>query len=58
MKIGILGTGQVAQTLGRGFIAHDHDVMLGTRNVAKLCDWQRENPRASVGSFADAALAP
>ena len=29
--------------------------MLGTRHVEKLADWRTENPKAGVGSFADAA---
>jgi len=33
MKIGILGSGVVAQTLGVGFLRHGHGVMLGTRKV-------------------------
>jgi hypothetical protein len=55
MKIGILGSGVVAQALGSGFISHGHGVMLGTRNPAKLGDWRQKNPNATVGSFADAA---
>lgn len=29
--------------------------MLGTRDVTKLTDWQKENPGGKAGSFADAA---
>jgi 8-hydroxy-5-deazaflavin:NADPH oxidoreductase len=55
-KIGILGSGIVARTLGDGFLKHGHEVMLGTRDQAKLADWQRESSgRGQVGSFADAA---
>jgi len=55
MRIGIIGSGDVAQSLATGFLKHGHDVMLGTRHVEKLADWRTENPKAGVGSFADAA---
>jgi predicted dinucleotide-binding enzyme len=55
MKIGIIGSGVVAQTLGGGFLKHGHDVVLGTRETAKLAAWAQANPRGRVGSFADAA---
>jgi 8-hydroxy-5-deazaflavin:NADPH oxidoreductase len=55
MKIGIIGSGTVAQTLGAGFIKHGHEVVLGTRETAKLEDWRKKNPKAKLGSFADAA---
>ena len=55
MKIGILGSSVVAQTLGGGFLKHGHDVILGTRNPGKLKDWQTKNEAGRVGSFADAA---
>jgi ketopantoate reductase len=35
MKIGILGSGGVAQTLAAGFLTHGHDVTLGTRHPDK-----------------------
>jgi hypothetical protein len=55
MKIGILGSGSVAKTLGAGFIKHGHEVMLGTRDSAKLSDFIKATPQAKVGSSADAA---
>lgn len=55
MKIGVLGSGSVAQTLAAGFVTHGHDVAVGTRNPAKLADWQKANAAARVCSFADAA---
>jgi predicted dinucleotide-binding enzyme len=55
MKIGILGSGAVAKTLGAGFLKHGHAVALGTRDPAKLAEWKALNPQASVGSFAEAA---
>src|SRR5215470_11986167 len=54
MKIGVLGSGDVARTLGGGFLKHGHEVMMGTRDPAKLADWAAQNSTARVGSFADA----
>ena len=55
MKIGVLGSGDVAKSLGRGFLAHGHEPMLGTRDRAKLEGWVAQNSGAAVGSVADAA---
>ncbi len=55
MKIGIIGSGSVAKTLGSGFAAHGHEVMLGTRDPAKLAEWTLQNPGSQIGSFAAAA---
>jgi 8-hydroxy-5-deazaflavin:NADPH oxidoreductase len=55
MKVGVLGSGDVAKTLGSGFLKHGHEVMLGTRARAKLADWAKQNPKGQVGSFAGAA---
>jgi predicted dinucleotide-binding enzyme len=38
MKIGIIGTGVVGQTLGSKLIGQGHDVVLGTRDPDKLDD--------------------
>jgi 8-hydroxy-5-deazaflavin:NADPH oxidoreductase len=55
MKIGILGSGDVAKALGEGFIKHGHEVKLGTRVPDKLADWAKKNPQAGVASFSDTA---
>jgi predicted dinucleotide-binding enzyme len=55
MKIGVIGSGVVATTLGAGFLKHGHQVALGTRETAKLADWQAKNPSAKIMSFAEAA---
>lgn len=55
MKIGILGSGVVAKTLGAGFLKYGHTVMLGTRDAGKLDEWRSQHAGAKVGSFADAA---
>lgn len=55
-KIGILGSGIVAQTLGAGFLKYGHEVMLGTRDAGKLAEWQTgKGNGAQVGSFEAAA---
>jgi predicted dinucleotide-binding enzyme len=55
MKIGILGSGVVAQTLGAGLLKHGYDVMAGTRDQTKLVEWATAHPKAFLGSFRDAA---
>src|SRR5581483_7265239 len=55
MKVGIIGSGDVAQALGTGFLKHGHDVMLGTRDAAKLKEWSGKNAKARVGKFDEAA---
>lgn len=55
-KIGILGSGIVGKTLAAGFIKHGYEVALGTRDAAKMAEWQANNPKAKIGSFEEAAL--
>jgi predicted dinucleotide-binding enzyme len=58
MKVGILGSGDVAQKLGAGFIATGHVVRLGSRDPrsAKLSAWTAaQGTSASTGTFEDAA---
>ena len=55
MKVGIIGSGVVAQTLGGGFLEHGHEVALGTRAPAKLAAWGAKNPTAKILGFAEAA---
>src|SRR5512147_2562367 len=55
MKIGILGSGDVAKALAGGFLKYGHEVMLGTRTAGKLADWAQKNPKARTGGFGDAA---
>lgn len=55
-KIGIIGSGVVAQTLGTGFLKHGYQVMLGTRDNSKLAEWQKNTgANALIGSFTEAA---
>ena len=55
MKVGVLGSGDVAKTLAAGFLKHGHEVTVGSRSPGKLSDWIQQNPKAAAGSFADAA---
>ncbi len=55
MKIGILGSGSVATTLGSGLLKHGHQVILGTRSPDKLADWVAQNRTGRVASFAETA---
>lgn len=58
MRVGILGSGPVGQTLGSGLAAHGHDVRLGTKGPEKpeLVKWRKETPgTVSVGTFAETA---
>jgi len=55
-KIGIIGSGIVAQTLGAGFLKHGYQVMLGTRDSSKLAAWHNgPGTKASIGSFEETA---
>ena len=66
MKIGIIGSGVVAQTLGSRLVEQEHVVVLGTRDPKKLDEkkmfastlreWQDQiKNRAKIATFADAA---
>ena len=55
MKIGVLGSGDVARVLTSGFLKHGHQAMIGTRERDKLADWSAQHAGAEVGSFSDAA---
>ena len=55
MKIGIIGSGDVARTLAAGFLKHGYEVTVGTREAGKLADFAKANPQAKIGRFADAA---
>lgn len=58
MKIGILGTGMVGQTIATALINKGHEVMLGSRTATneKAVAWKNENgSHAHNGTFADAA---
>ncbi len=69
MKIGILGTGGVGQTLASKLAGLGHEVMMGTRDAAKtranstlgprgqppFSAWLKQNPNIRLGDYAEAA---
>lgn len=58
MKVGIIGSGDVAQALGRGFASRGHDVMLGSRepNSEKLEGWKKKTSgKVGTGTVLQAA---
>ncbi len=55
MKIGVLGSGMVAQGLSARLAELGHDVMIGTRAAEKLSGWQSSNQKVVIGSFAETA---
>lgn len=56
MRVGILGSSEVAKSLGRGFLKEGHEVMLGSREPGKLASWVRESGKgASSGTFSETA---
>src|SRR5436190_209384 len=55
-KIGILGSGAVAQTLAAGFSKYGYSVKLGSRNPGKLTAWKdKTGTMADIGTLSDAA---
>lgn len=58
MTIAVLGTGVVGKTLAAGYLAHGHDVVVGTRDPERddLVAWATETGVA-LRTFADAAAA-
>ncbi|MFN2645761.1 MAG: NADPH-dependent F420 reductase [Burkholderiales bacterium] len=56
MRVGILGSSDVAKSLGRAFLNAGHEVMLGSREPEKLTSWVREIGKgASSGTFSETA---
>jgi predicted dinucleotide-binding enzyme len=58
MKIGIIGSGDVARSLGEGLVKLGHTVMLGTRDIQKkeLKPWNKKNSKNKfLGSTTQAA---
>lgn len=69
MKIAVLGTGMVGQTIAAALAAKGHQVMIGTRDVQKSLaasepnafgmpgfgTWIKDNSQIKVGGFAEAA---
>jgi predicted dinucleotide-binding enzyme len=56
MKVGVLGSGPVGQAQAAGFLSRGHEVMIGTRDPAKLSNWVAQaGASASVGTNAEMA---
>jgi predicted dinucleotide-binding enzyme len=54
MKVGILGSTDVAKSLANGFLKEGHEVMLGSREPEKLALWASESGKsASAGTFSE-----
>ena len=53
-RVGVLGSGQVAQVLAAGFKKHGHEVRIGSRDAAKLGDFSAKSGIAA-GDFAETA---
>lgn len=69
MKIAVLGTGPVGQTISEKLSQLGHDVMIGTRNVSNSLaktgldsfgrppfnEWLKQNPKIKPGTYTQAA---
>jgi predicted dinucleotide-binding enzyme len=55
MKIGVLGSGMVAQGLSARLAELGHSVVIGTRDANGLRGWQSSNQKVLIGSFAETA---
>ncbi len=55
MNVGIIGSGEVAQSLAKGFLDRGDAVALGTRDTAKLKDFVAAHPGSRASSNAEAA---
>lgn len=56
MNVGIIGSGEVGQKLGDGFVELGHKVMIGSRDTNKLAAWAgKHKGSASAGSFSQVA---
>lgn len=56
MKIGILGSGDVAKTLASGFLKYGNAVMVGSRDPAKLRGWEAtQKGNFQTGTFKESA---
>jgi predicted dinucleotide-binding enzyme len=69
MKIGVLGTGVVGQTIAKKLNQLNHEVMVGTRDVKNLLaktgpdrfgrpafsEWHKKNSNVKLGTFSEAA---
>lgn len=69
MKISVLGTGVVGQTLSASLVEKGHEVMMGTRNVEEklsgtsesdsnqsFLEWHSSNGKVGLGTFQESAI--
>jgi 8-hydroxy-5-deazaflavin:NADPH oxidoreductase len=58
IRVGVLGSGIVGQTLSSGFLSHGYEVMLGTRDPEKgvVAQWLQEHPGSKAGTFRDTVI--
>ena len=70
MKIGVIGTGMVGQTLAAKLSELGHDVVIGTRDVQvtkdrtqkgpyggpSFAEWHQQHPKVKLGSLSETAL--
>jgi 8-hydroxy-5-deazaflavin:NADPH oxidoreductase len=54
MRIGIIGSGEVGQTLARGLNKHGYETRIASRTPAKLADFAKSSG-IEAGTFADVA---
>lgn len=56
MKIAVLGSGIVGETLANGFLKHGYEVLRASREPEKLMEWKKSaGANASIGNFSEAA---
>jgi predicted dinucleotide-binding enzyme len=65
MKIAVIGTGTVGQTIASKLTSIGHDVMIGTRDVKEklnstkgkptFAEWHKANDKVKLGTFSEAA---
>jgi 8-hydroxy-5-deazaflavin:NADPH oxidoreductase len=55
-KVGIIGSGDVGQSLANGFLKYGFKVLIGSREPSKLKEWKsKAGENGLTGTFADAA---
>ena len=54
MRIGVIGSGQVGQTLSQGLVKHGYEARIASRSPAKLAEFTSSSG-IQTGTFADVA---
>jgi predicted dinucleotide-binding enzyme len=55
LKVSVLGSGVVGETLANGFLKHGYEVMRSSRDPSKLSEWKTQSPQGKVGTFEEGA---